>query len=205
MNRQRADGTITGPFGLCSEIWDKKTNQYIRATDLEIFNCCMNTNLPLVEKCVQKCHMLGTKKLRKNCAMTCHDISKIIIDNCMLSSEFWDTDKNPIFKAAKNYGCGDGLFRYIDTKCMEKNKEDILKVCKRKCIPGIATDCDKNCDFSYNFLVDPDIAPLKKQVIKLNNELDSDASNPTETANDIYIGYVFGFMLLLYILLRCFV
>ena len=207
MNRRHTEGSMSGPFGLCSEIWDKEKNRYIRATDSEIWDCCMRTNLPLVKKCAQKCHELGTRKLRKSCARTCHDISKMSIANCVLSSEFWGVDKNPISKATKLYGCGDESFKNVDTKCMEKNKENILSLCQRECIPSITTDCTKNCDFSYRFLVDPDADPLKKRVIQLNNELNL-KGNPTGTGNSVYIGYALGvavILLGLYILFRGFV
>lgn len=207
MNRRHTKGSITGPFGLCSGIWDKETNQYIRATDSEIMDCCMRNNLPLVEKCAQKCHKLKTRKLRNTCAITCYDISKMSVANCMLSSEFWRADKNSIVKATKHYGCGDGRFRPIDTECVEKNKEDILSLCRRECIPGITTDCEENCKFSYRSLVDPNTDPLKKRVIQLNEELDLDGT-PTETDNSVYIVYALGVAVILiglYILFRYFV
>jgi len=207
MNRRHTEESMFGPFGLCSEIWDKETNQYIRATDSEIGKCCMRTNLPLVNKCSQKCHQLKTKKLQENCAKTCHNISKMSVANCMLSSEFWGADKNPIFKATKRYGCGDSRFIAIDTECMEKNKEDILSLCRRECIPGMTTDCTENCEFSYRSLAEPNTDPLKKRVNQLNEELNLEGT-PTGTGNSVYIGYALGvavILLGLYILFGVFV
>ena len=54
--------TMSGPFGLCSEIWDSGSNRYVSATDSQIIDCCMNTNIPLIDKCAKKCHKLDTKK-----------------------------------------------------------------------------------------------------------------------------------------------
>lgn len=210
MSREYRDGLFSGPFGLCSGVWDKRLKKYIKATDTEIGVCCMRTNEPLVKECTEKCPTLKTKKLRANCAKTCSDITKLSQANCMLSGKFWEVDKNPIFIGSNQYGCGDELFKQIDKECMKKNKEDILRLCRKNCTPSPQIDCTKHCEYSWKFLVDPETMFLTHQVSKLNDHLSEKEldGTPTGSGNSVYVGYALGVIVIilgLYILFKRFV
>ena len=73
----------------------------------------MRANEPLIKECTEKCLTLKTKKLRTNCARTCHDITKLSKENCMLSGKLRESDKNPILIGSNHYGYGDAKFNQI--------------------------------------------------------------------------------------------
>jgi hypothetical protein len=150
MSSQRFD-TFAGEFGLCAGIWDEKQNKYIPATDTEIGLCSLDVCVPFVKECRSVC-----KTFRNNdpkCVKICDEIATVCEYDTELSGDgIWDT-RNPIYKATKDVGCGDGFYTDIDRDCMRDNKDEIISTCMHGCMPTSTLDCSQHCNFSYDALL----------------------------------------------------
>lgn len=144
-----------GPFGLCTGYWDEKNQMYQHADITEMAKCCLNTCSPTIEQCRKDCLTIKNPTYKYLCYDSCdRDIQNSCVNNCILINNIYGT---PIMKnVLKDFGCGDGIYKQVDKDCATKNKDAIIKQCTSDCIPTRNIDCSKYCNFSYDYLVDPD-------------------------------------------------
>jgi len=145
---------LPGAFGLCSAVWEG--NRYRKATNVELVKCCLKACLPIVKSCRQTCSTIEGRK-HDRCHETCEDIIAACRDNCRLSGSskgIWGPD-NPIYIGLKEHGCGDSYEEPINKECVMDNKDSIMRLCRRNCVPTRMVDCDEQCRFSYDLIVDP--------------------------------------------------
>ena len=62
---------------------------------------------------------------------------------------------------SKKNGCP-GIINKPDKKCIEENKEDILRCCLRSCIPTKDLDCNQYCEYMNKALLQPKNTYSKK-------------------------------------------
>lgn len=176
--------TENGPFGLCRGIWDPDSNKYNRATETQIAKCCLNTNFPTIQECYHQCSKFSSKPEHTKCVEKCNRIAEISEANCQLSSSNWGTN-NSLYKALEDFNCDGGYYRPVDIKCLEDNKEDILKKCRRICTQSSTMDCTQHCKFMYNIIRNPDVT-------KMRDTTTYKTSIRSRTCNTVYIGYSLG-------------
>lgn len=150
-------------FASCSKIWDGQ--KFKNATETEIGHCCLNMSNLFVNNCVEICQE-NSEDIEK-CVKECEYIGDSTDDMCELGIDLWGSE-NPIYKGTDEAGCGDGYYVNIDRKCIKKNKDEVIKVCKKHCIPTSKIDCGKHCNFSYEMITtEPKlIESFKNNIIK---------------------------------------
>jgi len=151
----------TGPFGICKKKWDEEKKKYVNATETDIAVCCLKSVKPFVDVCKVNCKELHTEDLRNRCRQTCNDIIDSASLNCILSGELWGLDRNPIHKSLKYYNCWDSSYKKVDIDCLNNNKNEIISRCVDNCIPSDDRDCNKLCNYSFNFFAKPEDRVLK--------------------------------------------
>jgi hypothetical protein len=72
-----------GIYELCSDIWDEKTQRYIKVNEKE---CCLNVCEPLISDCEKMCD----PKENENCKRICSDISEACKVNCEFIKEEYE-------------------------------------------------------------------------------------------------------------------
>jgi len=121
----------SGPFGLCSGYWDEKNRVFHRANKTEERKCCLNSCKPLTNECRDMCNLATNNK---TCHETCDDIEEICEDNCDLLG-----DKNPIYNH--------GITNQINVDSVLKNKDEIIRFCRKNCVTTSEIDCQKHCEY----------------------------------------------------------
>ena len=194
-----------GPFGLCSSFWDEKSGQFKSADDVQLLDCCLRTCKPLVDECVEQCPKATPSHQRGLCYETCNDIKESCDNNCQLSYNFWGVNNNPIYKGVKDLGCGDGIYTRLDNKCIVENKDKIIDICEKNCIPEQRLDCTMHCAYSYNMIVNKKDNPLYFNIpANVNAKSPYIKSTRGEQNNSLYfvyalaiVGILFGIWILL--------
>lgn len=181
----------SGPFGLCSGIWDENAKIFRRANETDKAICCFNTCKPFVQTCVKNCPKAKTSHFRELCYKTCHDIKESCKNNCLLSGNSWNVD-NPIYNGTRKFGCGDGFGHPIDEECMKKHTYGIMQECQRSCLPTSDLDCQKHCEYSYNFLTDDSVDPLAFDIPK---NISKKENTTTHLSYLIIISIILGLLL----------
>lgn len=148
-----------GPFELCSSVWDNELQEYKISNNTEKINCCLNNCHKLTSNCIQECSKASNLKIEDNCYNICNGNNNTCSANCTLISNFWSLN-NPIFKSTMYYNCGNGFEIPINTECMNKNKDDIIKYCTQQCIPSSDNSCVDECKFSFDFLTRKTVNPF---------------------------------------------
>ena len=188
-----------GPFYICSRIWDNSSNIFRRSTSTEKNKCCLRTCAPFIRECDKICPDAKDSKL---CELTCNDIKDSCVDYCQLSTEgLWGID-NPIYKATKEYGCGDGYYNPINQQCLKDNKDNIISSCQKNCIPTMEVGCSHHCKYSYNFISDPDndfFSRIGEKVAESNNQVShkNRKFNSEDNKYFVYILYSIGLSIIL--------
>lgn len=140
----------TGPFSLCSKIWDSTSNTFKIANSVEKNKCCLQSCMSYIKKCYNLC---PNSKNSNECQLKCDNIQKSCNDYCTLSTKgVWGVN-NPIYEGIKKYNCGDGYYHHINNECVKKNKNNIISLCNKQCIPKIDVDCKKHCQYSYDYII----------------------------------------------------
>jgi len=195
---------LSGPFGLCSGIWDEHAKIFRRADDTEKGECCFNTCKPFVQKCVENCPKASSTHFEDLCYKTCHDIKESCKNNCLLSSNSWSLN-NPIYDGTKKFGCGDGFGHSINEECLKKHKDGILKECQRNCLPTQDLDCQKHCIYSYNFLTDDKADPLSFDRVIGTRSSDSSGSSGISSWGGISLYILFYSLVFVVIMLGIYI
>lgn len=189
------------PFGICSGIWDTSSNTFKHINSTEKNKCCLRTCEPTVRECHKLCPDAENSKL---CELTCNDIQNSCIDYCQLSTKgLWGID-NPIYKATKEYNCGDGYYHPINQECLKENKNNIISSCQKHCIPTMDVGCSHHCQYSYGFISDPKnsfFSRIGEQVTENNKKvLQKSIEDPIEYKDEkyfVYIAYCLGVSVIL--------
>lgn len=198
MNVQKELELLSGVFGLCTKIWDKDKNEYVDATETDIVDCCLKSAQPFIQLCNKTCNELETEDLKNPCRQTCNDIISSTELNCLLSGENWGLDNNPVLKAFKYYGCGDARYKDIDLYCINKHKNEIISRCVNDCSHSNNKDCNKLCQYSYNFFSNPQDRVLKPNKVTKRVAISKNSVKPVNIWN--YIFSATGFIILIVII-----
>jgi|688.fasta_scaffold314394_2 hypothetical protein len=151
----------SGPFGLCTGYWDENNNTFRKFGSTDTYKCCLTSCIPEIEECYKLCNNVKKGSISR-CNKICKDIEKSCHDYCQLSTpHFWGMD-DPIYEIIKKFGCGDGYYNTIDKKCIEINKDAIVNICNKNCIPTRSIGCENHCKYMYDSLINSNISISKK-------------------------------------------
>lgn len=113
--------------------------------------CCLDNCKPVVDLCYNKCNnsfpTQNKPRQYKLCNDVCDYIAQSCTETCKLESDMWQLG-NPFETAVKETGC-------TTEKCLNENKYEILKKCRKNCYPSSNVDCTDYCAFSYDMLTTP--------------------------------------------------
>jgi hypothetical protein len=192
-----------GPFSICSGVWNDKNNTYKRLSAVEKNKCCLETCDPVLTEC----HKLCPKN--KNCKKTCKDINDSCIDYCQLSTTGIWGRKNPIFKATKTFGCGDGVYYPINQQCVKDNKNNIINFCEKDCTPSDDYNCSDICNYVYNDIINPSNTHLyftgknKDKKIEIDGKIKNSRQSPNNTIKYFFYGILLSiFFVILFIIIK---
>lgn len=149
----------SGPFGICSGVWDSETQQYKSADNTDKIKCCLDNCKKTTKNCIYECKNIKNLKLQEKCYETCKRNDYACAGNCTLTSKFWSIN-NPIFKSTMFHKCGNGFEIPIKIDCMKTNKEKIIKHCVKHCLPSSDNSCTNECNYSFDFLTNNATNPL---------------------------------------------
>jgi hypothetical protein len=142
-------------FGLCTGYLDERTGLFIEFNQSSKDVCCLNTCKPLINKCVELCK----NSEDKDCYDLCDNIRTSCKHNCDFTSKYVNT-VDPIYMGTLKYGCGDNIYKTIDSECVTKNKEKIIDICESHCLPTSQMDCTENCKYSFDLITNKQKDPL---------------------------------------------
>lgn len=200
----------SGPFGLCAGYWDEKDQIFRTATKTEEGECCINGCKPFVKECRELCKKSSTPDILETCYNTCDDVQKLCQDNCQLSSKLWGAN-NPIYKATKKFGCGNGFETPVNKTCAIQHKDEILRDCAQNCITMPTLNCKEHCEYSFGLISGEEKNPLdigKDTMItkkSIQNKLTLLNDNDTRYNCMLYVVYAFALSVIifgLYIMFR---
>jgi hypothetical protein len=184
----------SGPFGLCSGYWDEKTNSFKKSGSTDTYKCCLSSCIPNIEECNKLCNSV-TKGSTTRCNKICKDIEQSCNDYCELATpRFWGMD-DPMYDIIKDFGCGSNYYDTIDIKCMERNKDKIISICNKNCIPTISIGCKNHCKYMYDLLTKSLNLKIKKTS---QAEYKSFIENNNNNSN--YVSYILYSILIVFIL-----
>ena len=148
MNNSILFNTQRGLFSDCSNYYDKKKGKMVYSNAVDIINCCVNKNKKSNEYCFKVCEKIKDLNLKLNCNQKCKEKNKLSWDICRLFSDNIGLD-DYYTKCALDFGCLK-FGKFLDEKCVDKYKKDILKCCRKKCRPTNLppyNDCGNLCKF----------------------------------------------------------
>ena len=130
-----------GKFGLCRGVWDEEQKRFLPATETDTMWCCLNVCKTSADTCLQACMKNygpdtenGNFKDYSDCRNNCGLIILSCENNCALSGpDIW-RGNSPIIDCVKDKGCGS--YPNYDTDCIKKNKDDLIRCCRKGCIPS---------------------------------------------------------------------
>jgi hypothetical protein len=183
----------SGPFGLCSGYWDEKTNSFKKSGSTDTYKCCLSSCIPNIEECNKLCNSV-TKGSTTRCNKICKDIEQSCNDYCELATpRFWGMD-DPMYDIIKDFGCGSNYYDTIDIKCMERNKDKIISICNKNCIPTISIGCKNHCKYMYDLLT-------KSLNLKIKKTSQAEYKSFIENNNNSnYVSYILYSILIVFIL-----
>ncbi len=166
-----------GLLSRCSQKFDSKSNKFVKATEGETVNCCLeqcgDLNNVCKEKCIEYENLYGDKNNPgdeykiKRCYHTCYVLNnKLCTNKCRSISEGMHALNNDYVKCANELGCENMINMLPSVDCISKNRESIRECCLNKCDP-FENNCDELCDFLEDSILNP-IIP--KQEFKINVE-----------------------------------
>jgi len=144
-----------GKFGLCRGVWDEEQKRFLPATETDTMWCCLNVCKTSADACLQACMKNygpdtenGNFKDYSDCRNNCGLIILSCENNCALSGpDIW-RGNSPIIDCVKDKGCGS--YPNYDTDCIKKNKDDLIRCCRKGCIPSSQMSCTDHCNRKYD-------------------------------------------------------
>ena len=145
-----------GIYNLCSSYLDKESGQYIETSEIDKTKCCLGVNKKQADICRKQCYNRygihsdspNSEKYRL-CYTSCENAALFSDIVCRRTSEIWG-NKNPFIICAKELDCQDKDNQKIMVpECVKKNKDALIRCCRRNCIPTTSVNCDEHCDISF--------------------------------------------------------
>ena len=164
----------SGPFRMCSGVWDENKHTFKRLGSTEIYNCCLTSCEPHIEECYKLCNNVKKESLgsHNRCDKICKDLQQSCFSTCQLSTPgHWGGD-DFMYEIIKKMGCGDTYYNTIDKKCIEINKNEIINQCNDHCTSDMSVGCEDHCKNMYDsFLENPNKHQIENHIKSSTNIL----------------------------------